>query len=185
MNTLPVAFKSRRSSLWFFGIGVFVLVAGLVAVLVVVFSRTGNEGLSKAPVKITKPVVEKNVPISKGAQKAIKIFIQTAVPRKNLGAAYDVVGPDIREGMTKAQFLSGNIAVVPLFQPILKATFKTVYSHPKDALIQVGLIVGQPKKIQVQLYNATLMLVGKGTSAHWAVDSWVLQQVYGSKSIRD
>lgn len=180
MNTFPIAFKSRRSSLWFFGIGVFVLVAGVVAVLVVVFSNTGLKG-SNAPLHIKKPVVEKTVPIAKDAQQAIKTFIQTAVPRKNLGAAYDVSGPSIRQGMSRAQFLSGNIAVVPLFQPILKATFKTVYSHPKDALIQVGLIVGKAKKIQVQLYNATLKLIGK----RWVVDSWLLQQVYGSKSVRD
>lgn len=183
MNTFPVAFKSRRTNQLFFGAGVFILVAGVVAVLVVVFSSTGKK-VSNAPLHITKNVPEKTVPISKDAQQAIKTFIQTAVPRKNLGAAYDIVGPDIRQGMTRAQFLTGNIAVVPLFEPILKATFKTVYSHPKDALIQVGLIMGKKKNIKVQLYNAKLLLVGKGTSAHWAVDSWVLYQVYGVPSIR-
>jgi hypothetical protein len=179
MTTLPIAFKSRRTSRWFVGVGALVLVAGVVAVLVVLLSRNGTEGLSKAPVHITKPVVEKNVPVAKEAQKAVKIFLQTAVPRKNLAAAWPVAGPQIREGMTRAQFLTGNIAVVPMFQPILKATFKTLYSHPRDAAIQVGLIIlGAKKKIQVQLYNVTLAKLGSGQAAHWVVNGWLLQQVY-------
>ena len=182
MSTLPIAFKTRRANRWFVGLSAFILVAGIVAVLVVLLTRSGSEGLSNAPVHVTKNAPEKNVPIAKEAQAAVKTFLQTAVPRKNLAAAWPVAGPQIREGMTRAQFLSGNIAVVPLFQPILKATFKTVYSHPKDALIQVGLIVGSNKNIHVKLYDVTLAKIGSKASAHWVVNGWVLHQVYGVQS---
>jgi len=175
MTNLPIALKSRRTSHWFLGLGALILVAGIVAVLIVVFTRSGSEGLSKARLHIKKPGVEKTIPVSKQARNAVKIFLQTAVPRRNLAAAWPVAGPQIRQGMSRAQFLSGNIAVVPEFRPILKATFKTEYSHPKDALIQVGLILGGPKKkIQVALYNATLVKIG----THWLVNDWQLFQVY-------
>lgn len=182
MTSLPLDLKSRRTSRWFLGIGALILVAGIVAVLIVVFTRSGTEGLSNAKLHIQKPVVEPTVPVAKQAQHAVKIFLQTAVPRKNLAAAWPVAGPQIRQGMSRAQFLSGNIAVVPDFKPILKATFKTLYSHPKQALIQVGLIVGTPKHIQVELYNATLAKIGAGTAAHWVVNDWQLFQVYTPKA---
>ncbi|HST24650.1 MAG TPA: hypothetical protein VLJ76_01535 [Gaiellaceae bacterium] len=183
MSRIPGVFKTRRSNYWLLGIGGFVLLAGLVAVLVVVFSRTGTQGLSKAPVHVTKNVPEKNVAISKDAQQAVKTFLETAVPRKNLAAAWPVSGPAIRQGMTRSQFVAGSIAVVPMFDQVVKATYKTIYSHPTNALIQVGLATKKPgaNTIQVALYNATLLKVG----SRWTVNGWNLQQVYGSHSSRD
>lgn len=68
-------------------------------------------------------------------------FIKTAVARKDLEAAYPLVGPSIKQGMSLAEWKTGNIAVIPF--PLDKldfAPFKVDYAHPDDVLMEVALL---------------------------------------------
>ena len=61
-------------------------------------------------------------------------FILTAVARKNLRRAYDLSGPQIRQGQSLKEWMTGNIAVVPYPVADLKiAPMKIDYAYAKEA----------------------------------------------------
>src|SRR5438093_9029864 len=90
-----------------FGIGLIVFLS----VFVLRGSPGPNAPISKqsaqhAPKQIKAPPDPK-------AFKVARTFIETAVLRQNLDAAYPLVNPEIKGGQTLKQWESGNIAVMP------------------------------------------------------------------------
>ena len=101
-------------------------------------------------------------------------FILTAVARKNLRHAYTLVGPEIKQGQTLKQWMTGNIAVVPYpADAIDVAPFRIDYSYPREALIEVMLLPKAKAKIRATDFYLGVKKVGKGSNAHWVVTSWV------------
>ena len=163
----------RRALPW---VGGLVLVAGAIVALVVFFGNTANpqkETFSNQPVvDATKP--EKTVKVPREVRQIAQKFITTAVARKNLDDAYDIVGPQIKQGMTRAEWNTGNIAVIPF--PVDKldfAPFKVDYAHPGDILMEVALLAKQGSGVKSQIFFINLKKFGKGENARWLVDNWV------------
>ena len=101
-------------------------------------------------------------------------FIKTAVARRNLESAYDIVGPSIKQGMTLKEWKTGNIAVIPF--PVDKldyAPFKVDYSHSNDVLMEVALLTKDGSGIKGQTFFIGIKKFGKGDNARWLVDNWV------------
>ena len=67
-------------------------------------------------------------------------FILTAVQRKDLGEAWKLVGPGIRQGMTYKEWLKGTIPVVPFLDAIKLAPMKVDLSEKNHAILEVILI---------------------------------------------
>ena len=111
-----MSLKSPRTQRYLLWVSAFVLAAGIAAVLVVFLRNTGNsepEVFGNEPVQtVAKP--GKNIPLEKAQRELAGKFILTAVQRKRLSEAWDLVGPGIRQGMTYKEWLSGAIPVVPL-----------------------------------------------------------------------
>jgi len=180
VSALPSTLRSHRATRRFFYVSVLVLVAGVIAILVTIFGRTASD--TSAPAAPTpsakhspaRPATRpRTVPLSAQARQATATFIKTAVVRKHLEQAWNVSGPGIRQGMTRRQFLSGNIAVVPITQPILQATiYKVDYSYADRAQVEVAVAYRQGKRTKIQVVFVGLKRLGKGTSAHWVVDTW-------------
>lgn len=67
------------------------------------------------PAARPKPAVtaerQQPVKLDPAARQVADKFILTAVARKNLGEAYELTHPDLRQGLTKQQWLTGNIPV--------------------------------------------------------------------------
>jgi hypothetical protein len=107
-----------------------VLFTGAVVVLAVVF---GNKNPPKE-VFSNQPVVDVNqkelaIKVPAELKSIAKQFINTAVARKDLNAAYDIVGPSIKQGMSRSEWNTGNIAVVPFPMDALDyAPFKVDYA---------------------------------------------------------
>ncbi len=106
--------KTRRRLVWLGGLG---LVAGGVAALVVLVpsQKTPRVGTSSGSAQlVTHP---RSVPLSAADRRAIAQtldqFVPAAVRREKPGAAYDLVTPAMRQGMTRAQWASGQIPVYP------------------------------------------------------------------------
>src|SRR5207248_1804063 len=80
-------------------------------------SRPANVNLStvsSAPPSSTTPAAKNaKVAPSAAAFQVARTFLETAVLRKNLDAAYPLVGPNLKGGMSLTQWRKGNIAVVP------------------------------------------------------------------------
>jgi hypothetical protein len=167
-----VSVRLRRLAPW---IGCLLLAAGIVAAIVsfVPNRNAAPEVLSKTPPKV--PVKEKSVPLGEAAKGVAKQFVTTAVARTDLAAAWKISGPNVRGGLTHAEWMTGNIPVVPYPIRLLEfAPFKIDYSYRNEALIEVALLPKASAKIKPQIFFLQLMLVaGPGGKRHWVVDNWV------------
>jgi hypothetical protein len=131
--------RRQRRLLW---LSAAVLVAGLAAFLgLVVLRGTGNaypDKFSKTPAQLNHR--DKPARVSNAEITLARRFIETAVARKNLDAAYAFTHPDLRGGLTRKQWDRGNIPV--LYYQADNATtvaFKTDYSYRTQALFEVNL----------------------------------------------
>ena len=159
------------------------LTAGVVAFTVAYFGDTGTSQetpLSNKPAQVFTP--RKQVPLDKEARRVAGRFILTAVAREDLGESYDLVHPELRQGMTKREWLTGNIPVV--YYPakaIEAATFKVDESYPDEAILEVALLPKDSTKVKPQIFFIGL----KKTGARWRVNYWVPRAAPAVPSARD
>jgi hypothetical protein len=160
-----------------------VLTAGVVAFAVAYFGDTGTSQempLSKTPAQVFTP--RKQVPLDKEARRVAGRFILTAVARENLGESYDLAHPDLRQGLTKGEWLTGNIPVV--YYPakaIETATFKVDESYPDEAILEVALLPKETAKVKPQIFFIGLKKAG----TRWRVNYWVPRAAPAVPSARD
>ena len=124
----------------------------------------------------------KQVPLDTEARRVAGRFILTAVARENLGESYDLVHPELRQGMTRREWLTGNIPVV--YYPakaIETATFKVDESYPDEAILEVALLPKDSAKVKPQIFFIGL----KKTGAHWRVSYWVPRAAPAVPNARD
>jgi hypothetical protein len=149
--------------------------AALIVALLFAFGPNKNaapEVLSNLPADLPAPQVK--APLSDEARRVAVRFIQTAVARKNLPEAWTLVGPNLKGGLTRAEWITGNNPVVPY--PIADldvAPFKVDDSFKDSALIEVALIPKPGAGIKPQLFFLALERLGSGPTARWVVNNWV------------
>lgn len=178
MSTFDAAINSRKFQKWFPWVAGVVLLAGIVAALVFILpNQSGTQSNDKAaqpspnfrPQTVPQEKLIKRVP--KGARIVAGRFILTAVQRKNLDQAWTLAGPDVRAGMTRKEWMTGNIAVPVFFGGIKEAPMKVDYATKNSALLEVLL---EPAKQGANYKPGTFFLkvdkVGKGKTAHWVVN---------------
>lgn len=170
----PVPSRPRWQRLlpWFAGL---VLLAGVAAALVKLVPNTsGSNDRSATPNPTIVPrTPPKTVPLAKEARLVAGRFILTAVQRTKLAEAWEISGPQIRQGMTKRQFLTGNIAVVPYPYKIGVTPMKVDYSFKNHALLEVALIPANKSKAKIEYFFLELRRQITGQKGHWLVWSWV------------
>jgi hypothetical protein len=127
------------------------------------------------PAKVTTKPAGKPAPakLDTAGRLVAGRFILTAVRRQNLAEAWNLASPSLRQGITHAAWLKGNIPVVPFHEPIGSAPLHVVYVQQRSALLEVALFPVKGSKTNPQDFFLALVKVGKGSKAHWAVDSWV------------
>jgi len=131
-----------------------------------------EERISNVPAE--EPVREVKAPLPQEARDVAVRFIQTAVARENLEEAWTLVGPNLRGGLTKKEWLTGNNPVVPY--PIDKlevAPYKVDESYETSALIEVALLPRKGSGVRSQVFFLGLKKVGSGSRTRWVVDNWV------------
>lgn len=160
--------RTQRVLTWGSGL---VLVAGVVAVLVVYVGGSGND-TAAAPLSTEPAVVneqQQNVKLDPAARQVAGRFILTAVARENLAEGWELTHPDLRQGLTKEQWLTGNIPVqyYPA-EAIDSAAFKIDESYPSEALLEVALIPKEGETIKPQIFFVGLKKAG----GRWQVYYW-------------
>jgi hypothetical protein len=177
--------NSRKFQRWFPWIAGLVLVAGVVAALVILVPNTGGTDAndkaaapkaSSPPAQRTEQVkLLKRVPAE--ARRVAGKFLLTAVSRKNLDEAWPLAGPEVRQGMTRKEWMTGNIAVATFFGGIKSAPLKVDYATKDEVLLEVLLTPkAQGKNYKPGVFYVKLNLIGKGANRHWAVNE-VTQRV--------
>lgn len=173
MSSLASRLQSPKFQRRFFLLALVVLVAGVVAVISARISHVDEQRTADVPAGPVKDVSKtpKTVKLDPGAQKVARLFIETAVARKDLAKAYPIAGPAIRQGQSLKEWLTGDIAVVPYpIQHLDIAPMKVVYSYPNEAAIQVALLAKDGSKTKSQLFDMTLERIG--TPKRWVVNLW-------------
>jgi hypothetical protein len=153
-----------------------VLVAGIAAFLaLVVFRGTGNaftDTFSNKPASLYHQ--EKTVPVSKDEIALARRFIKTVVARKDLANAYSFVHPDLRGGLSRAQFAKGDIPVVTYqAENADTAAFVADYSYPTQALLEVDLVAKPNTETRPHLlFFIGLIREGHKKNGRWLVNYW-------------
>jgi hypothetical protein len=164
----------RKALPWVLGVGA---VAAVIAVLIVVFGTNSGTStktpISNAPAD-NRSAIPNTVKLEPAARRVAKRFIETAVARKDLRAAYALAGPQIRQGQSLKEWLTGNIAVVPYpVDSISYAPMKIDFSYAKEAQIQVALLPtdkASKKGVKSQLFILDMI---KDKDGKWLVNAWV------------
>lgn len=165
----------RRQRQLFWG-SVVVLLAGVgVFLALVVFRGTPNaftDTFSNQPAQLYHP--DKKVPISKEQLALARRFILTAVARKDLDQAYNFTHPDLRGGLTRAQWDKGNIPVVYYQARNAKtAAFTVDYSYKTQALLEVDLTAKAHTETRPELlFFLGLKREGGKPTGRWLVNYW-------------
>jgi hypothetical protein len=108
-------------------------VAGLFT-LVPSNTRAPKQRFSKEAVQLTQT---KDVPLRRTDRRAIDLllrrFVASAVARRDVAASYDLAAPELRQGMSRAQWAKGDIPVQPFPARASSQTWEQVdWSHPDD-----------------------------------------------------
>ena len=164
--------RRGRRRLWYGAAGVIGAIAVVGIFLLAPNKDAPPDVLSTLPADV--PPVQVKAPITDEARQVAIRFIQTAVARKHLDEAWTLVGANLRGGLTKKQWISGNNPVVPYpINELDVAPFKVDESFVDNALLEVALIPKQGSGVKPQVFFLELVKVGKGASASWVVNNWV------------
>jgi hypothetical protein len=172
MSSLTASLQSPRVQRRLFVVGALVLLAGLIAVIV---TFTGSQGdakpVDRQGVGVTDvSKVPASTELSADARRTAQEFILTAVARKNLRRAYEISGPQITQGQSLKEWMTGNIAVIPYPVDKLKvATQKIDYSYAKSAALEIALVPKAGAEVKPLIFYMDL-IKRKGK---WLVNSWV------------
>ena len=175
--------RFRRRVYWL--VGLAAAAAGLVAVGVEMQNTPEfpEQHLRNDPVQIAiEPNTARLTQLDKAQLLATSThFVRTAVVHKRLREAYDLVGPELRGGMSRAEWAKGDNAVVP-FPAAGIATWAIAYSYPNDAGLDLALVAKTGsdtigKTFRIELKRST-------HSAPWRVVSWLPNGVSGAGNVR-
>ena len=165
--------RAQRRFLWISG-GVFAV--GLIVFLSVYVFR-GSSGyhapLSKQPAQHAQKMIKAKP--DPAAYKVARTFMETAVQRKNLSAAYPLVGPDLKGGLTLKQWDKGNIPVVQYPAGNLKtAGFQVINSYKTQMLLIVDLVAKRGTDVRPHLpFWIGLIRAHNDPKGRWLVNYWL------------
>jgi hypothetical protein len=185
MNSVQATLSSPRVGRYLLWLGVAVLAGGVVAVIVT-FAGGKSDKTNLGPSPNFHPTLPaKQVPLKNGqgvtiktytqldpaVRSEIRTFIGTVVARKNVDAAWPVVGPSIRGGYTRAQWRHAHdLPVVPY--PGVDTNhidYYLDYASTKEILVEVGLAGKPGVSTRPTTFQLGLIPVGR----HWLVDYWM------------
>ena len=166
----------RRQQFWRIALPVLAVVAVIAAALIVYQEIYGSNGTPNAKNGWGKtyptPKKPPTVKLDASIRPLVDRFVDTAVARNDLAAAYPISGPAVRQGMSLKQFMTGNIAVIP-FDVDAKTkvnVLKVNYSYANRAELRVYLNT-PGRKVENSPHTFTVDLLKR--NGRWLVNGWV------------
>jgi hypothetical protein len=168
--------RRRRRTL---KLGIVLALAALAAILGVFFANTGHGNetpFTKEKVQLVAPN-PKTVKLSQGdARDALLVaakFVATAVLRNHTERSYDLSDAAFHQGLTRAQWKTGDIPVAPYSRDDLDVVkWKLDYSYKDRVGLEVYLQPKPTSKVGGLAYNVELHQVGAPQHRHWLVSYW-------------
>lgn len=179
MNRLQSALSSRKLQQALPWIAGGVLALGVITFLQVLNSPEKEEAVptQRGAAQVAKE--PKTVPPAPEARRIVNQFLKTAVDRdgneaaarKKLDAAWRISSPNVRGGLTKREWLTGNIPVVPYdVSSVERAPVRLDWSYENEASFAVMLLPKDGSAEKPQTFFITVKKFGKGANARWLVD---------------
>jgi hypothetical protein len=152
-----------------------VTLVGAAVAIGVMYPNTGNE-TSGAPQGGQARVYKapKHIELTREQRARVLAtaanFVTHAVARRKVEQAYDLTAPSLRGGLTRAQWRSGTIPVVPF--PVEQARWKLDYTDEDAIGLQVLLMPTAGSGLRPELFNMELAASGTGAKQKFLVTSW-------------
>ena len=183
MRGRQVSYRRRRRLI---ALSVAGVVAGAVtaASLLLPHGQRPDHSVSAVSPAATKPAKPpRQIPLTRHDRAALRstisLFVTAAVARHHPERAWPVVAPVLREGMTKRQWGTGNIPVVPY--PAKGILLLNVQSlEARSAEVEVFLASLPKTKLERKTFQIELRR-SKSTPHGWAVTAWVPEGISESQ----
>lgn len=107
-------------------------------------------------------------------------FVRTAVARKELDSAWDMLGPEMRAGQTRKSWDTGFNNVIPFKADGIQA-WNVLYSYDNDVAIDLSLV--SRSKTDWAGKTFTIELKKDPSRNRWLVASWVPKGIGGGGSL--
>jgi hypothetical protein len=162
-----------------------VLVAVPLGYLAVHYSTSGSQDNANGPYASDAFYREpKRVPFTAEKRRAVSAvlakFISGAVSKHDLAGTWDLAGPDLREGLTREDWLKGEIPIVP-FAASKRGQGKwsvVNYSYPNKVGLELLMF---PEHRSGQLATVETDVV-RGQDGRWRIDYWMITKLHGPGS---
>jgi hypothetical protein len=176
--------RFRRRLFWGLGSLAVLAVIAIGAILV------GNTGRSNQTPIFDRPAqFYREPPKAKLTQadrrdlfKAASQFIKTAVARKHLDSAWNMLGPEMKAGQTRKSWDTGNNNVIP-FPAIGIANWQVLYAYRDDVALDLG-VVGDPHSDWAGKTFTIEFKRYKAQPQNWLVAAWVPKGIGGAGQIK-
>jgi hypothetical protein len=177
--------RFRRRLLWLGGS------TSVVAALVYVGIHFANTGESHAtPVDRTKKAWVYTAPAHMRLTKQVRLelfdtssrFVRSAVARKQLHAAWDMLGPEMKAGQTRKSWDTGFNNVVPFKADGIEA-WDILYAYENDVALDLSLVSGKRDAANWAGKTFTLELKRDARSHKWLVAAWVPKGIGGGGTL--
>jgi hypothetical protein len=163
----------------------------VVAALVFIAIVLGNTGHSSATaIDRTKKAWVYKAPAHMRLTKQDRVelfdtssrFVRTAVARKQLDSAWEMLGPEMKAGQTRKSWNTGFNNVVPFKADGIEA-WDILYAYQGDVALDLSLVSGRRDGNNWAGKTFTLELKRDLTSHRWLVASWVPKGVGGGGTL--
>lgn len=158
----------RRVGKWLPYVAALVFVAGGIAFLIAYFGNTSHVKYAqpRAGTPQDNSGTPKTIPVPKQARYVAAKYIITAMTRQNLAASWNLTHPELRNGFTRKEWLTGAIPV-QYFPPkaLAGASYQVQWSHPGDVMFNV-YVYAKPKS---GIKSQTFFVETKPDHGQWKV----------------
>jgi hypothetical protein len=171
---VPAGWSSPRFRRRALKVGVLVAVAAAAALVSIFFWNTAT--IVETPLHGKADVYVPPIPVKMAAAERREVvataalFVDTAVRRQHAERAFELVGPNLRGDTTRAEWIDGDIPVVPY--PVDDARWKFDYSYANEIGLQVAVFPEAGASVRPMVFNMSLRATGAGAKRRWLVDSW-------------
>jgi hypothetical protein len=109
-------------------------------------------------------------------------FVRTAVARKKLDTAWEMLGPEMKAGQTRRSWATGFNNVVP-FKADGIETWDVLYAYENDVALDLSLVSGRRNGDNWAGKTFTLELKRDPASNRWLVAAWVPKGIGGGGTL--
>jgi hypothetical protein len=156
-------------------------VAAIVATIIgLTWSNTSHQKETFEPGKAQ--VIPQEIPVAlsradrRAVLRTVDRFVETAVARRDLAAAYDLTAPELRGGVNRTEWARGEIPV-PSY-PVNRHGARITDSYRDDVSVQLFLS-SRRRGVDPLGVDMELKAVGNGAKRRWLVSYYLPRQTLG------